>query len=133
MAMISCPNCGHPVSSKAYNCPRCTNTINSRPVILYTTVIPGRGLAISSMIMGIFAVAYGVLAFAMAYFDKDNLIRSLGAFITIPTVFTILTVSFGCGAQFKKYKGGMGISGLVMGTITFLLIVVTIMMIIPTK
>jgi len=132
-----CSNCGAALEADKQFCISCGAPVAAaQPVVqpqyipvaapqqpVYVTKLPrpGRGLGISSMVLGIIALVYSV-PFAIAviaesgsrYFDGEE---PLPAFIFV-LVLSILSTSFGGASRSKGYKCGVSSSGLIMGIIS---------------
>lgn len=131
--MAFCRNCGAQNADNASFCGNCGASLgqniyghNGGTVIMVKPKIPGRGLGISSMVLGIIGLVYSV----MFLFSIPQAIENLeyisfrepdySSFLTPVAIFSVLSILSICfaPAAFKRgYKNGVSTSGLVMGTI----------------
>ena len=125
MAMIQCPECGKDISDNAVSCPNCGyQLINTRTQ--YKKIIPGRGFGISSMIMGILGAFYGFIALTNV-FTMPEYTKSIAISGTIlPIIFAILALIFGVVSHSKGYNKGQKKAGIVLGVISLVLCIITI-------
>ncbi len=119
-----CANCGAPVAAASQPVVQPI----AQPVVMVKPKIPGRGLGISSMVLGIIGLIYGFI-FAVSipelledldsirYVDFSEFFESLLPGIILMSVLSILSLCFAPAAIKRGYKNGISISGLVMGLI----------------
>lgn len=131
MAMINCPECGKNISEKAFSCPNCGYPLNENAVdtkISIRSKMPGRGLGIAGMIMGILGVVYSPITLISTTDIDTNTIQRQSC-ITMAiyiAVFGILALIFGFNSRAKGYKKGQSTSAIVMGFITLVFCIATI-------
>lgn len=112
------------------------------PQIVYVKAkTPGRGLGIASMVLGIIGLVYtfsGISSLnqlALMYQEMEEMgleytsSTYLGTLIVIG-VMPLLALIFGCCARKKGYKNGVSMSGLIMGIIGLVLILIEILVLI---
>ena len=130
-----CANCGAPVAAASQP------TVNQpvvQPIVMVKPKIPGRGLGISSMVLGIIGLLY---AFSLAvqlpvaldqldsvsrWVDTSPAYETFIPLILITSVMSILSLCFAPAAIKRGYKNGISISGLVMGLIGVLCFAIAI-------
>ena len=129
-----CANCGAPVAAASQ---AAVNQPVVQPIVMVKPKIPGRGLGISSMVLGIIGLIYGFL-FAVSipelleeldsvrYIDFSDFFESLLPGIIFMSVLSILSLCFAPAAIKRGYKNGISISGLVMGLIGVLCFAIAI-------
>ena len=123
MSLINCPECSKEISDKALSCPNC-----GYPLSIYQNSanfyikkkLPGRGLGIAGMILGIFGVVYSPIIFMSIFRMGTNVIikqdiNIMGVYVAI---FGILALSFGFVSRGKGYKHGQSAAAVIMGFIT---------------
>ena len=116
--------------------------------IYYKPKVPGRGFSISSMVLGIIAMVISFSLFAStveAINELKNLDRvgtiiseeisqAMMSFVIVSSIYSILSIlaiSFAIGAFAKKNRCGKSISGLVLGIVSLLLFVGSIVLSVP--
>lgn len=118
-----CPNCGHPLPEGQRFCGNCGIAAVSAPAASHPSKevyyakpkIPGRGLGIASMVLGIIGLVYSIpcVVFAcMPAYREPGMEGILSA-----SVFSLLSLIYSIAALCKKNKSGSTISGLLMGAI----------------
>ncbi|MBQ4618026.1 MAG: zinc ribbon domain-containing protein [Clostridia bacterium] len=90
--------------------------------------IPGRGLGIASMVLGIIGVVYSfslmIETFTlsdMRFFEEEFFATLLGP-ILVFAVFPILALSFGGVARQRGYRNGVSTAGVALGAVAAVLI-----------
>lgn len=133
MSMISCPECGKSISEKAFYCPSCGYPLNENAAstsVLIKKKMPGKGLGIAGMVMGILGVVYSPLTLIStsginistdATFAPGCIVMAIYI-----AVFGILALAFGFASRAKRYKKGQSMSAIIMGFITLAFCVATI-------
>ncbi len=143
-----CASCGKPTQGAAQNTtPQQVPVYGGvqQPTVVYVSKpkIPGRGLGIASMVLGIIGLVYSVISVGGAidmysrldmnyeYYDYVgySAISSSTAVFAVWSVLSVLALIFGCCSIGKKYKNGVSISGVVMGGMGFLLYVTSIIIV----
>ena len=112
------------------------------PQIVYVkTKTPGRGFGISSMVLGIIGLVYtfsGISSLNQIELMYEEMVEMgqeyiqstyLGTLIVI-SVMPLLALIFGCCARKKGYKNGVSMSGLIMGIIGLVLILIEVLVLI---
>jgi len=141
-----CKNCGNQMAEDARFCPNCgADNGDVQPnqfvqPIYVKPRIPGRGLGIAGMVLGIIGSIYAfIFLMNMETFesvntlsnDVDSLAETTfnSAFITaivIYSVLNILAVSLAGAGRSKGYRNGISTSGVVLGVIGLIMNVATI-------
>lgn len=114
-----CSNCGKELKDGADICLNCGVLIN-KDVKLKKNKVPGRGLSIAGMILGILAVLialgcvseifeYGYLEY---YYSTSELITDLFVYFAISITGLILSI-----VGFNKTKSGFNISGIILNSV----------------
>ena len=140
MAMMNCPECGKEISDKAYVCPNCGFLLKEIGKYGYVKKkIPGKGLGIAGMVLGIIGVVYSpILIIPIITFSifKQEITASaagqsrtdlFGISIEI-ALLGILALVFGLISRHKGYKTGKSVSSIVMGLITIFFSLVAIIL-----
>jgi hypothetical protein len=116
--------------------------------------IPGRGLAIASMVLGIIAFIFSLGALAstaetVSYYKEHGILKDMDIMAVAPAdamyaemaatisaaslylVLSILAISFAGTAIYRKFRRGQSISGLILGILSFILFAATIILAVP--
>ena len=153
--MAFCPKCGKQLNDGAAFCPNCGTAIvyqnvqyqqqpiyrqpyfTFTPQITYPAKpnIPGRGFGITSMVLGILALVCSISPLILTIELRDSVLKVidivdvglLSDFI-IYGILGLLSVAFGVCAIVKNFKNGQAISGLIMGGLSLVIIVVSIIL-----
>lgn len=130
-----CSHCGKEVNENAVVCVNCGCAIDG--TLITKTKIPGKGLGIASMVIGIIAVFYGMFSMLIStviisldefyYFEEKIAFAIICNFL--PIVLSIIGLSLGCSSIFKT-KTGMNITGIILNAITLLISIICITLII---
>ena len=151
-----CSNCGTAVEEGKKFCISCGSPIAEPQPIIQTQYIPvapqqpmyvpkikrpGRGLGISSMVLGIlglvYSFIYGVVSLALLdevtsrysyyyrYYSASDVFEDTLPLLIIVGILAILSTCFGGAARSKGYKCGVSASGLVMGIISLAITIAT--------
>lgn len=125
----ACPNCGTFVNGapnggmnnayNGYNVYNGMGNFNGMPVII-NPKIPGRGLGISGMVLGIIGLVYSFLVFlAMVDVAQETLLRVESAIpgIILYSSLSILGVSLAGAGRKKGYRNGISTAGVITGVI----------------
>ena len=123
-----CQNCGKRIDEKAVICIGCGCAIKRK----------GKGKGIASMVLGILAVIYSLLALLVvldkevalySYYDISETIGTIIGTILIQSVLAIISVSLAVSER-KTNKNGFNTSGLWLSISSFILIAIQIMILI---
>ena len=132
MSMFRCTECGNPVSDAAFTCPNCGRPLREQPFAKPN--IPGKGLGIAGMVLGIIGAFYSVIctfAYIMEISTRNEVEKFLSGLsntdgkegilmgITF-MVFGILSLVFGILSYGKGYRNGVSISAIVLGSINII-------------
>ncbi|MBP3300300.1 MAG: zinc-ribbon domain-containing protein [Clostridia bacterium] len=139
-----CPNCGNQIADGSAFCPACgkaTNVIvQATPVqpVQYGYVkpkVPGRGLGIAGMVLGIIGLVYCFAALSLAanFAENTTFYGNIPSIVFSPfivySVFPILAVSLAGAGRYKGYKTGVSASGVIMGIIGLALLTIALIVI----
>lgn len=145
-----CPNCGANQADGARFCQNCGAPMIysagvQAPQPTYVAVrqkVPGRGMGIAAIVLGIVGVFYGfvmaIAASALSDIDRvaSNMrpnvdVRVSSAFV-VPIIMlaslSIMALAFGSSAVKKGYKNGISTSGIVLGIIGIALYVIALIL-----
>ena len=126
MSQKFCSRCGAPNSENAMFCANCGNQLYVVPAQSYTqTKRPGRGLGITSMVLGIYGLfcAFGSLGvIADELYFSVFILPLYFIYLISPTLATIFSIF----SRKKGYICGISSSGLVMGIIGLSIICLSI-------
>lgn len=129
-----CTNCGNHLNENERFCPNCGTAAGAAPAAPATPVppvtpnnvmyvvrqpVPGRGMGITAMILGILGVIYSMPCLAML--SNSERMRDGAASLFILSILPILAICFGIAAISKKYKNGMSYSGTILGIVGLIL------------
>ncbi len=121
MAMIHCPECGKDISDKALVCPNCGYPLNdniSGTNLSLKRKMPGRGFAISGLVLGILGLIYSPLTVFAALEDTTATVTSNAVMGIYVAIFGILALVFGFSARKRGYKKGKTVAAISMGFIS---------------
>ena len=144
-----CTQCGNPLNEKQRFCPSCGAAVVAaedrpaaqpiQPVMVMKKKTPGKGLGISSMVLGIIGLYYGIStvlgmpktisnykAIQASGWGAEGAFEAMLIVILIYSVLSILALAFGGAAIGKKYKNGISISGVVMGLLGLIAYIVSV-------
>lgn len=106
--MLICPRCGTHNYDGTYHCTRCNTPFLAQPIYVATPVyekkpVPGRGLGVASMVLGILSIVLFCVWF-----------------LSIP--FAVLGLIFGIAGLCvsKSHGNGMAVAGFVCSLVTLL-------------
>jgi len=135
MGSVFCSSCGNPIPAGSAFCGKCGAPVNraggNGTTIIYTREkVPGRGFGISGMILGIIGLVYAVAFLGMVnefseLFDIIDLDIPLVAYF-VYAVMPALGVIFGYCAHKRGYRCGISTSGIVLGIIGLICILLAI-------
>lgn len=128
-----CKNCGAELGDGSVFCNKCGanqqvqevgQQYGTQPVMVVKAKVPGRGLGISSMVLGIIGLVYAVAAIVSAnaakemveYYGERYPASDTTAFLVF-MILPILSLCFAPSAIKQGYKNGVSYSGLIMGII----------------
>lgn len=131
-----CSKCGNAVNDTDNVCSNCGNQLNTaqiNQIVIAKPKIPGRGFGISSMILGILGLVYGLamlgnILIALEDFSKYYL-ESLISPTVIWTIVALLAIIFSVCALGRKYRNGISASGLILGILGFAMCITDIVII----
>ena len=128
-----CSKCGMQQSSVTQQQTTYQQPVYQQPVYQQPTYvkprIPGRGFAITSMILGIFALMFS-LSELTSIIDHPH---SHGVETTLSNIvgslsFPVLALTFGFSSKKSGYQGGMCTAGMVTGIVSLALMVTTLIL-----
>ena len=142
-----CSNCGSNQPEGARFCQNCGAQLAAPVAVqqpVYVAVkqkIPGRGMGITAMVLGIIGIVYGFAMLSIASFAEkaddfaSNMSSELeGEISSLPIIpilifssLSIMALAFGASALKKGYKNGISVSGVVMGIIGIALYVIALL------
>lgn len=126
--MNYCPNCGKKIQAEADVCVNCGKFLTNEKSIssAKTKKVPGKGLSIAGMILGIIAiliittdVPMTLIDNSMEYYTNLEVIEDIVMSISISITGVVLSA-----VGFKKLKSGFNISGLVLNSVSIFLSIV---------
>lgn len=121
--MAYCHYCGNFISPTGHFCERCGTPVGaSAPV---QQGVPGRGLAITSLIFGIISGVIGLEVFILTLVIPDTPDLVLLIFIPIYALFPTVALIFASSAQKKGYKRALSRIGLWLSIISLSLLAIT--------
>lgn len=124
-----CHCCGTPAVQQQYQ-PQTQPQYPPQNYIYVKPRVPGRGLGIAGMVLGIIGLPYSFVAFiaaldyAMTYpysSTGDDIVA-----VIFLAVFPILAVSLAGSGRHKGYKCGVSTSGIVMGVIGLVMLFIAL-------
>ena len=148
-----CSACGRPLQAPAQNNPTPNYAVpnnptpnNSipnyppqyqyRPVVFERPKVPGRGFGITSMVLGILSVIYGLGLIGTVTSEIGRLSRyswlekavsvTFVQILTLVSVLSILSFIFSTVSIKKGYKNGISVAGLAMSIIGFVFFAVSL-------
>ena len=149
--MSFCSKCGTQIADDVAFCPSCgtataqqTQPETQQPVYGNAKPkLPGRGLAIAGMVLGIIGLVVGFSEFISAI-AVAGLAGSVGAYgavgdvagsvvasavsgVLVESVLSILAVCFAAASKKKGYRSGVRTSGMVMGIIGLVFFAIAIL------
>lgn len=124
--MNYCPNCGEKLNENADVCIKCGKLVNQ----LIRTKVPGRGSAVTSLIFGIIAITWTLMAIlnldtgletlVVEYYYESSIVYFVGYYIGF-TLFSltpgIISLVLGLNS-YKKQKTGVAKSGIILSSIS---------------
>lgn len=137
--MTFCANCGARLDGTSGHAQQVNNQYTQQPFyppyqpqyIYVKPKVPGKGLGIASMVLGIIGLVYSFTALmaGMDYIDSSyqssaNLMGNLVNVIMLASM-SIMGVAFSTSAKNKGYKTGVSTAGLVTGTIGLIIYVIS--------
>lgn len=146
MAMIYCRECGKQISDQAPACPNCgapqqtvpQNINPMQPIYIVKPKIPGRGLSIASLVLGIIAAVYGFVYVTSIieiidegssyFFTAKEKIGNIFPIMFLVIICAVLAISFAIasnskGCTLKKKTAGL-ILGLISVVLTFMFLII---------
>ena len=132
--MAFCVNCGKEIANGAAFCPNCGTANQGSTVIYVKPKVPGRGLGISSMVLGIIAMVYAFsVASVIPEMIKDLTRIGFGvdssSSVVMPIIMlssmSVLSLCFAPAAIKRGYKNGISYSGLILGLVSLCLYLYT--------
>ena len=116
-----CSNCGKKVDPKAVVCVGCGCSLKKR----------GNGFGIASMILGLVGLFYALCAFSRvidlgSYLDYQTISYQIGfsiGFFLVQSILSIVWFSL-CICDRKNNKTGFNLAGLILTSITFVIVVI---------
>jgi predicted nucleic acid-binding Zn ribbon protein len=134
--IMFCSKCGVKLPDGSSFCNECGFKIYATPRK------PGKGLGITSMVLGIFALIYSAMALMIVtttqayngyHVQNDFFEGNVLSMIIGLSVFAVLACIFSIYAIKKGYKNGISISGLAMGVISVMITSASIIVLIVSS
>ncbi len=111
-----CSRCGCPLNPGVQFCQQCgASVVPNNVVYMASPKIPGRGVGIASMVLGIVGLIYAFLL--LIIYSTEPIVPGMSAPAFMFLVVNLLSLIFACVAMNKQYKNGVSISGFIMGLI----------------
>ncbi len=135
-----CANCGHQIQENADVCLNCGVLLHKDDVNNSKVRVPGQGMGIASLVLGIIAAVWTLLT--LLALGNLDLVSSLGYYYTMFDIvafdigFTLFSLTPSIlGLIFsiislKKHKSGLNLSGLILNSISLFLTVIVFIYII---
>lgn len=132
-----CSKCGCSLNDDAVFCTNCgseTQTQTSTNVVYQQVVyvkpkVPGRGLGIASMVLGIIGAFYAFVIFistlTMLELLSPSYFSSIFSAAFTYSVLPILSLCFAISSKRKGYRNGVSTAGLILGIIGLLFLVLS--------
>lgn len=129
-----CTNCGKELDENAVVCVKCGVAVNNLKV---KAKQPGKEMSIASMVLGIVSIFYGIclgmgsigLTLVDEFVTEFNKLEFEFGFAIgynfLPLALAITGLSLGV-ASTKKIKNGFNITGIILGSITILISIISI-------
>ena len=128
-----CKNCGAELGDGSVFCNKCGanqqaqgvgQQHGTQPVMVVKQKIPGRGLGIASMVLGVLSLLFAFYVVNVACFEAEAVRRygpdyavNYAPLFLMFMVTPILSLFFGLGAFKQGYRNGVCNSGFIMGVI----------------
>ena len=117
MALINCPECLKEVSDNAKMCPHCGFPLKKK----------GKGFAIASLVLGIFACVYSMPVLSLKLVDPPKEF-AIGMALYV-MIFAILSLIFGLVSHKKGCKLKIKTAGITLSIISIVLLLAGIIMV----
>lgn len=129
-----CRNCGKELNEKAVVCVNCGAAVNEQSFNQnnITNNSPKKGKGIASMVLGIIALFYVLVAF-LSIGEIDNEISSYSSsseviafaigFVLIQSICATLAICLSASER-KKFKNGFNTSGFWLSIVTFIMVAI---------
>ena len=151
--MKFCPNCGTANADEAQFCTNCGASVAAQPAAPARPVyqqpatppvymaaepkIPGRGMGIAGMVLGIIGIVYAVIFFIDVLSWADNYFARYYLEEAIPTIIIfsalgILATVFGAVARRKGFVSGVSTSGLALGIVSLVFYLLSVIICLAT-
>lgn len=147
-----CPKCGTQLSENSAFCHFCGAQLNQQQqqqyqqpqyqqpqyqqpqqfIYVSKPPVPGRGLGIAGMVLGIIGLVYAVYCFFMAIAIADTNLRNIEPFAIVFIFFAVLSIlgiSLAGAGRNKGYINGISTSGIVTSAIGLFLYFVSILIV----
>lgn len=124
-----CSNCGKELKENADICLNCGVMVNKN-TNLNKVKVPGKGLSIAGMILGIFAILVAIGSISELfeydyYYSNAEMIADMVMYFAVSITGVILSI-----VGFNKNKNGFNISGITLNSIAILVNIVILIYII---
>ena len=128
-----CTNCGNELNENASFCVKCGVSTNNITTPINKPKTPGKGLGITSMILGIIACFESIcslfifvcLLIAGEYFLPYEKLAFGFLFLMVPVTLLIVGGSLGL-ASMSKAKSGMNLTGVILNAVSLVLCILSI-------
>ena len=132
-----CSNCGSKISENEKFCSNCgtnlatgaNNTVVTSVPVYVKNTVPGNGLSVAGMVLGIIAIVFGFIyaiylttsdfKLDMAIYHRDVAAYAFGM-IFIPSVLSLVGLPLSISGL-VKHKNGKNITGIILNSITIVL------------
>ena len=121
--MAFCQHCGSELSSTGHYCEHCGTAAGA--VAPARQGVPGRGLAITSLIFGIISGVIGLEVFILTLVLPNLPDHAFPIFIPIYALFPMIALIFSSSAQKKGYKRALNRIGLLLSIGSLCLLAIT--------
>ena len=129
-----CSNCGNKLSQGEAFCTKCgsptgNNVVNNQPVYYYNQKVPGNGLSIAGMVLGIVGIVFALL-YLLSFTAESYVIEyGLNRRFVVAYAFGIVLIPLSLSATglplsicgMLKNKNGKNVSGIILNSITLLI------------
>jgi len=129
-----CSNCGNKIERGALFCTKCGSGVENTPmnnqsIYYYAPKVPGNGLSIAGMVLGIVGLTFALLYLLSVVSDSYILERVVYGRYIIAYAFGVVLIPLSLSATglplsicgFLKNKNGKNISGIILNSITLLI------------
>ena len=129
-----CSNCGNKIEKGSSFCTKCGSAIgnvamNNQPAYYYGPKVPGNGLSIAGMVLGIVGLSFALLYLLGVASESYILEKVMSRRYVVAYAFGVVLVPLALSATglplsicgLLKNKNGKNISGIILNSITLLI------------